>query len=1044
LLIIGGFVRLPGVFGFGKLIEIEGDHAVVSLFYSASRREIRSFLASELDRGFLGPETRVYVATKKRWRVGRIKGYFLQDNGQIDYDLRFPNGTIGEFNEKELDVRCWTTAEDPAALLAAGAAESQFLHDRRRLASERIVATQAAAQGLTSLLSSAIELVPHQVAAVRRVLSDPLQRYLLADEVGMGKTIEAGLIIRQCLIDSPSSRVLVLVPPGLAVQWRQELDSKFRAADYPDAISIRPHDDVACGPVPDLLVIDEAHRVIEDPRIRALAHNSERLLLLSATPVLGDESTFLCLLNLLDPDAYPLDRLEAFSAKVQERQAFGRLLLGLQPDAPAFVLKQRLAEALSRFSEDAEVSRLIAQARGALDDRDVPRLEQACRALQVHIADTYRIHQRVIRARRSDAQGWEFQPRALPMPPGGGQPPANARADGDEDDRSALFSASIEDWREESLRLSEDWEPERRLALARRFWTVLDAAAQGPESLLRSAHCAAAHGIPGAIAFTAAMESISAQVRGPRGRAEVAFDALHQLRRALVRDGHVTPKIVAFCTDAEAALALHAMFEPAEAVLFSTASPGTPELFAEDPRTWLLVADAHGEEGLNLHFAHGILHVDLPLSAARVEQRIGRLDRFGRRVVGVRQRTILPFDDEGSVWTAWQAVLADGFEVFNRSISDMQFILQSLEDHLALAAHARGAAGLLDAIPFLRDRLAEERRRQDEQHALDKLALADDPAEELIDRIEQTEADEALVERDMQAWMIDVMGLKRRPAAWPEQDPFRLQWTEGTLVPAQPWRTVFGADLDRPLTWRRRVAAGRPEVSLLRLGTPMVDACERYMRWDDRGTAFATWRVEPGWGGPDDLWTGFRLCFIVEPAAPEDEAVLAHAVSDGIRRRAQAFLGPWTRTLYVDSSGAPMMNEEFVRTLERPYRKEASRDGRVDINLGSRPTVLQDVVDQASFARMCNEVRARAEVLLRADPQYVGRIDEATRRAQTELSRRAVRLRRRLAFEPEARAQLGTELRVNEVVLSAIQSPRVRLDAFGFIVLAGQGPRVAQ
>ncbi|MBP0496279.1 hypothetical protein J5Y10_26075 [Roseomonas sp. SG15] len=962
----------------------------------------------------------------------------------IDYELRFPNGKSGEFSEAALEVRCWTTAEDPAAVLAGGAAESQFLHDRRRVASERIVATHAATQGMTALLSSAIELVPHQVAAIRRVLSDPLQRYLLADEVGMGKTIEAGLIIRQCLIDNPSRRVLVLVPPGLAAQWRQELDGKFRAADFPEAISIRSHDHVEHGPVPDLLVVDEAHHVIENPRIRALAHASDRLLLLSATPVLGDEATFLHLLNLLDPGAYPLDRLDSFSAKVQERQAFGRLLLGLQPDAPAFVLRQRLTEALSRFSGDTEVSELVTQARAALDGRNTTRLEQACRALQVHIADTYRIHQRVIRARRSDAQGWEFQRRALPIPPGRGQAPSSVRIDGDEDDRSALFSASIEDWREESLRLSEDWEPEHRLALARRFWAMLDAAAQGPEPLLRSARIAAAQNLPGAVAFAAAVEAISAQERGPRGRAEVAFDALHQLRRAVVRDGHAAPKIVAFCTDVDAALALYARFASAEAVLLSATSHGVPKHFAEDSQAWLLVADANGEEGLNLHFAHAILHVDLPLSAARVEQRIGRLDRFGRRVVGIRQRTILPFDDEGSVWAAWQAVLADGFDVFNRSISDVQFILRSLEDHLAIAVHARGAAGLLDAIVFLRNRLAEERRRQDEQHALDKLALADEPAEDLIDRIEQIEADEPLLERDMHAWMIDVMGLKRRPAVWPEQDPFRLEWTERTLVPAQPWRAVFGADLGRPLTWRRRVAAGRPEVSLLRLGTPLVDACERYMRWDDRGTAFATWRVEPGWGGSDDLWTGFRLCFIVEPAAPEDEAVLAQAASDGIRRRAQAFLGPWTRTLYVDSSGAPMTNDDLVRTLERPYRAEASRDGRIDINLGSRPAVLQDVVDRASFARMCAEVRARAEVLLRADPEYVDRIDQAARRADAELARRAARLRRRLVFEPDARPELEAELRANEVVLSAVRGPRVRLDAFGFVVLAGQGPRVAR
>ncbi len=77
---------------------------------------------------------------------------------------------------------------------------------------------RAAAEGLAGTLSSKIELVPHQLAAVRRVMTDPTPRFLLADEVGMGKTIEAEIIARQCLIDDPTRHVLVaawaLVPDG--------------------------------------------------------------------------------------------------------------------------------------------------------------------------------------------------------------------------------------------------------------------------------------------------------------------------------------------------------------------------------------------------------------------------------------------------------------------------------------------------------------------------------------------------------------------------------------------------------------------------------------------------------------------------------------------------------------------------------------------------------------------------------------------------------------------------------------------------------------
>jgi ATP-dependent helicase HepA len=69
-----------------------------------------------------------------------------------------------------------------------------------------IIGQRAACQGMSALYSSVIELDSHQVEVVRRVLQDPAQRYLLADEVGLGKTIEAGILIRQYVHDDPDHR----------------------------------------------------------------------------------------------------------------------------------------------------------------------------------------------------------------------------------------------------------------------------------------------------------------------------------------------------------------------------------------------------------------------------------------------------------------------------------------------------------------------------------------------------------------------------------------------------------------------------------------------------------------------------------------------------------------------------------------------------------------------------------------------------------------------------------------------------------------------
>ena len=79
-----------------------------------------------------------------------------------------------------------------------------------------VTAQRAASLGMSAVLSSRIQLADYQFKVVRRVLQDPVQRYLLVDEVGLGKTIEAGVLVRQYLLDgAATARALVIVPPPL-------------------------------------------------------------------------------------------------------------------------------------------------------------------------------------------------------------------------------------------------------------------------------------------------------------------------------------------------------------------------------------------------------------------------------------------------------------------------------------------------------------------------------------------------------------------------------------------------------------------------------------------------------------------------------------------------------------------------------------------------------------------------------------------------------------------------------------------------------------
>ena len=213
------------------------------------------------------------------------------------------------------------------------------------------------AGGFLSSLASGIIPLPHQLHVLNRAMETNNIRYILADEVGLGKTIEAGMIIRELKSRGLVRRILVVCPTGLVTQWASEMQEKFHEkfqvilpSDYDTIRRLTDNDDVygqfdqvispmdSIKPIEkhtgwseekvekyneeriysiinsgwDLIIIDEAHRVAgssgEVARYKLgnlLAQASPYLLLLSATPHNGKTEPFLRLIRLLDADAFP-------------------------------------------------------------------------------------------------------------------------------------------------------------------------------------------------------------------------------------------------------------------------------------------------------------------------------------------------------------------------------------------------------------------------------------------------------------------------------------------------------------------------------------------------------------------------------------------------------------------------------------------------------------------------------------------------------------------------------------------------------------------
>lgn len=322
--------------GIGKLVDRAGGLCTVEYFDApTSEPVIHQFETNQIQAVPLPEQTRVYHYNEMpgAWEIGRI----LDDQGNSQL-VQFPNRVTKHLKASGVFVRWARQIIDPTPFLANKINESPRFSDGRSALIRSQMNQRAASMGMSVLLTSAIELEAHQIEVVRRVLQDPVQRYLLADEVGLGKTIEAGILIRQRVLDAIEDfAILVLVPEPLIAQWRSELSSKFFLEHYLDknirVLALGDNDRIRplLGKAT-MLVIDEAHHLTEARstgsqsiygEIAAATPGIERILLLSATPALHNERGFLEMLHLLDPKTYPLDGEAAFRGKIEAR---GRVL----------------------------------------------------------------------------------------------------------------------------------------------------------------------------------------------------------------------------------------------------------------------------------------------------------------------------------------------------------------------------------------------------------------------------------------------------------------------------------------------------------------------------------------------------------------------------------------------------------------------------------------------------------------------------------------------------------------------------------------------
>jgi len=662
--------------GVGHLVRlsVDGGKAEV-VFPSRPEPTIVSTKAGALVPQPLETGDRIHTS---KGRAGVVTGEVPGGRGLRRYEVRFEDGAEDELPESE--VHAEPPPPDVLAALREGrvASARAFLLRRQALRLDEERRNDA----LGALLASRVMVKPHQIGVVQRVLSARAPRFILADEVGLGKTIEAGMVFSALRLSGLAARVLVVAPSHLTVQWLAELFHKFNQlftlldseriaasrleqpgvspwARFPTVVTSlellsRSEEQSAEAAAAgwDLVIVDEAHHLRGDAAFKAISALAQRtwgLLLLTATPMQLDPEEYRRLLTLLDPATAPTAK--QLAQRLQRQEQLSEVVRELLA-SPDQVPSAALAALRKRYPDDARLARLRTPA-----------------ALLSHLAETYSLSDRLIRNRRARVGG--FSERRLhrhPVVPGAAERAARETV------LKAVTSGSLHGAALAGLLRRLDSSPAAFAQAARAVPAVAALASTLPQ---RDAKF---------LALLALLKDVWAREPGAKvllfTEARETLEALRELLRA----------------EGLEALGYHGDLPLLD-------RDRQVARFRDPDGPLLLLCTEVGGEGRNFQFAHHLVHYDLPWSPATVEQRIGRLDRIGQ----THPVELHVLDVQGTLASDVLALLADAVGVFGETVGGLDTVLEGVEGkilELALeppAARARYRAQLATAVAEARE-----------------------------------------------------------------------------------------------------------------------------------------------------------------------------------------------------------------------------------------------------------------------------------------------------------------------------------------------------
>ncbi len=798
--------------GLGLILEVSFKRVTV-LFLASDERRIYASDNAPLTRVSFAVGDIIESIDEEKLTVTRL----IEQDGLITYVGKNTAGQEVQLEEIELNHHIQFNKPQDRLFTGQIDPSSWFL-----LRYETWLRLQQHQQSpVKGLMGGRTSLIPHQLYIAHESANRSAPRIMLADEVGLGKTIEAGLILHHRLINGLTHRVLIIVPESLLHQWLVEMLRRFnlRFSVFDEARCLEELNDdgldeddsakddnnpflteqlILCSQrffsdYPrrqqqalqagwDMVIVDEAHHLewseqAASPEYRfveQLGHLSPSLILLTATPEqLGKESHF-ARLRLLDPD-----RFYDFSAFVEEERLFepvanaAKLLLAEQ------TLNEPDQQNLTRLLKDDNVGGLLKNLNDPVKSAD------ARDALIKILLDHHGTGRILFRNSRQTVQGFPERERygyALT------------------DHRSQAGA-----W-ESGSDLQQDprfiWLVDKLTASVKK--TQANTSLRGQKALLICKHAQTAIDLEQTL----------------KNRAGIASAVFHEGMTIIERD-----RAAAYFADQE-----------------STAQ--------------LLICSEIGSEGRNFQFVHHLILWDLPTNPDLLQQRIGRLDRIGQKHIIQIHIPYLENTEQHRLYRWYD----EGLNAFRSNNSAAQPVADKLHDELIEVLHNNNQADI-DAFIAKTQALSTEIETQ-LHHGRDQLlelnSCRKDLADELIAQLNSYEHEGALW-----PYMEDIFECFGVDTEFHSPDCFIIRPSDHMRVSHFPGLSEDGMTA----TANRQIALAREEVQFMTWEHPIVTAAMDLVLSSETGNATVSVIRHP------DLKAGqflLECLFIVECSAPAE------------------------------------------------------------------------------------------------------------------------------------------------------------------------------